>query len=176
MKFNPRLSRSPAGLTAALCLAALLGAAPPSRAQSAASSASDSPIARLAWLEGVWTGEARGSRFTNTFEPAANDEVLCTLQVVSQGRTVRYELCAIRRVSALDFAFQVVAFGEGFQFQAAVPPRPLRSATATAATFEGIVFDRTSPDRMTATVQIPGAPEPLEIHYVRKATFQSAAK
>ena len=130
-------------------------------------------LSAFAWLSGIWQADALGGQVQNMFQPAANGEILCTLQVAKEGRIVRYELCAIR-TQAGHTGFSVAAFGPDMIPAPSVPVRPLVSASATAISFDGIAFVQTASNAMTVTVQIPtadGAVQRIDINYTRVATF-----
>jgi Domain of unknown function (DUF6265) len=132
-----------------------------------------SGLSRFAWLAGVWKADALGGQVINTFEPAANGEIICTLQVAKEGHIVRYELCAIRS-TAHGVEFSVEAFGPDLRPAPPVAERALIAASSTSAGFDGISFVRSGPNEMTVTVRVPGpdgAPQTVVIHYARTARF-----
>jgi hypothetical protein len=50
-------------------------------------------LSAFAWLSGIWQAEALGGQVQNMFQPTANGEMPCALQVAKEGRIVRYD-CA----------------------------------------------------------------------------------
>jgi hypothetical protein len=135
--------------------------------------ASVGDVSSFSWLAGLWQADTPAGQFQDMFQPAANGEMLCTLQVALQGRIVRYELCAIRKQGA-NFVFQVAAFGADLRPESPVPVRPLLAATGNSLKFDGIEFIQTGPDSMTVTVNIvapDSSAKPLELHYSRTSRF-----
>src|SRR3974390_1444887 len=69
-----------------------------------------SALSRLAWLSGIWRGQALGGEVEDVYQPLASGEILSTFHLVVNGQTARYEL---RRIHADGdrIVLQELAFG-----------------------------------------------------------------
>jgi hypothetical protein len=155
---------------ALLASAVLFGAAP------AAMADTEAGLSGLAWLEGAWVGEGiGGAPATEVYSPAAGGQMVGHFrQLKPDGSIMFYELVTIGiRNGTLTYALKHFnADLTGWEERAEVREFPLKAATATRWDFSGIVYERTGPDSMTASVAIKeadGRTETLTFRF-RRAT------
>jgi hypothetical protein len=142
-----------------LAPAILLAAAPASPETKAAQTGA--AVADLAWLVGAWEGQGiGGAPAVEVYSPAAGGQIVGHFrQLNPNGSVMFYELVTIGvRDGVLTYALKHFnADLTGWEDSKTVQKFPLKTATAVRWDFSGIVYERTGPDSMTASVAIKEA-------------------
>lgn len=122
-----------------------------------------SPPARLAdlsWLTGTWQGEGiEGAPALEAYAVAAGGQMVGHFRQLNKDGTVMfYELITIVEEHG-SLAYRLKHFNAdltGWEEKDKVVTFPLTSATKGRWDFSGLVYERTGPDAVTATVMVHG--------------------
>ena len=128
---------------------------------------------RLSWLVGVWRANVAGGELENVYEPVFGNEMMGSLEEISAGKPVRYEMRSIR-VQGDTIVYQIVPFGPGLVPGRPIPLKTLISADATDIKFTGAELQRTGGDKMTAILTLAqpnGSTKIVRINFVRTLRF-----
>ncbi len=115
-------------------------------------------LADLSWLVGSWQGEGiEGAPALEAYAPAAGGQMVGHFrQLHKDGSVMFYELITIVE-SAGSLAYRLKHFNAdltGWEEKDKVVALPLTSAAKGRWDFSGLVYERSGPDAMTATVVV----------------------
>jgi len=117
-------------------------------------------LADLSWLAGSWEGEGiEGAPALEAYAPAAGGQMVGHFrQLNKDGSVMFYELITIVQEGG-SLAYRLKHFNAdltGWEEKDKVTAFPLSSATNGRWDFSGLVYQRSGPDTMTATVVVHG--------------------
>lgn len=132
------------------------------------------PLADLGWLTGSWEGEGiEGAPALEAYAPAAGGQMVGHFrQMNKDGSVMFYEIITIVE-DAGSLAYRLKHFNAdltGWEEKDKVAVFPLTGAAKDRWDFSGLVYERTGPDAMTATVKVTegGKEETLVFRFRRK--------
>lgn len=131
-------------------------------------------LADIAWLEGSWEGPGvEGAPATEVYSPAKGGQMPAHFrQLNADGTVMFYELITIVERDG-SLVYRLKHFNPdltGWEEQGEVREFPLTAREGNRFTFEGLTYEQTGPDTMTASVVIDsadGKEELLQFHFRR---------
>lgn len=126
----------------------------------AAMAAPAATLADMAWLQGSWEGEGiEGAPALEAYAPAAGGQMVGHFrQLNKDGSVMFYELITIVEQGG-SLAYRLKHFNPdltGWEDKDKVAVFPLTVSGKGRWDFSGLVYERTAPDAMTATVVVHG--------------------
>lgn len=117
-------------------------------------------LADLSWLSGAWEGEGiEGAPALEAYAPAAGGQMVGHFrQLNKDGSVMFYEIITIVQDGS-SLAYRLKHFNAdltGWEEKDKVVVFPLTAASQQRWDFSGLVYERTGPDAMTASVVVHG--------------------
>lgn len=113
-------------------------------------------LENIKWIAGNWKGEAFGGQTEENWSEPSGGSMMATFKLIDDGKVVFYEMEIIREVEN-SLILQLKHFGpdlKGWETQEKTIDFNLIKITSDRVVFEGMVFEKISPNEMNVYVDI----------------------
>ena len=113
-------------------------------------------LENIAWISGTWHGEAFGGTTEEIWSKPSGGSMMASFKLINNGKVTFYEIEIIREVEN-SLLLQLKHFGadlKGWETKNETVDFPLKELTETKVVFEGMIFEKVSPNEMNIYVDI----------------------
>jgi hypothetical protein len=113
-------------------------------------------LENIAWISGTWHGEAFGGVTEEIWSEPSGGSMMASFKLINDGKVTFYEIEIIREVNN-TLMLQLKHFGndlKGWETKNETVDFPLKEITETKVVFEGLIFEKVSPNEMNVYVDI----------------------
>lgn len=113
-------------------------------------------LENIAWISGNWKGEAFGGQTEENWSKPSGGSMMATFKLINNGEVAFYEIEIIREVEN-SLILQLKHFNndlKGWETKDETVDFPLKQITKNKVEFEGMTFEKISPNEMHVHVDI----------------------
>lgn len=113
-------------------------------------------LENIAWIAGNWKGEAFGGQTEEIWSEPSGGSMMATFKLINDGKVVFYEIEIIREIEN-SLILQLKHFNgdlKGWETKDETIDFPLKYITPNKVVFEGMTFEKVSPQEIKIIVDI----------------------